>query len=353
MLGIDKHFPGVHACKHVNFELDAGEVHGLLGENGAGKTTLMNILYGLHHPDGGEILLNGNPVQINTPKIARDLGIGMVHQHFMLIENLTALENVILGMPVDHPPFLDLDDARKRFLQLSEEYELDLDPSMPVWQLSVGDQQWLEILKLLYQDTKILILDEPTAVLAPAEAQRLFKTIKRLIGEGRSVIFISHKLEEMRQVAKRVTVMRDGVEVGTIPIEQATPTRLAQMMVGREVVLQRRPHHPIIGDPDLLVVENLSCKSDRDTPALHNVNLNVHGGEIVGIAGVDGNGQKELAECIAGLREKTSGNVKIKNKLVEGVMSDPSLLGYIPEDRRKMGLVLSFDVAENLVLKTL
>ena len=352
MRNIDKHFPGVHACKQVNFELEAGEVHGLLGENGAGKTTLMNILYGLHHPDSGEIILNGIPVHISTPRMARDLGIGMVHQHFMLIENLTALENVILGMPVERPPFLDLENARARFMQLSKDYELDLDPNMPVWQLSVGDQQWLEILKLLYQDTRILILDEPTAVLAPAEAQRLFKTVDRLIKEGRSVIFISHKLEEMRQIARSVTVMRDGLEVGTIPIEEANPTRLAQMMVGREVVLQRRTRHPIVGDPDLLVVEDLSCNSDRNTPALRNVNLKVHGGEIVGVAGVDGNGQKELAECIAGLRPKTSGTIRVKDKIVDGVMSDPSILGYVPEDRRKTGLVLSFDVAENLVLKT-
>jgi ABC-type uncharacterized transport system ATPase subunit len=351
MQEITKRFPGVLACDHVDFELKAGEVHGLLGENGAGKTTLMNILYGLHHPDSGQIYLNGEKAQIDSPRMARDLGIGMVHQHFMLIENLTALENVILGLPVDRPPLLDLDKARARFIELTQEYDLNLDPSTQVWQLPVGDQQWLEILKLLFLDTRILILDEPTAVLAPSQVQKLFNTMRRLTAEGRSIIFISHKLEEIKQIAENVTVMRDGHVVGTLPVKDATPTQLAQMMVGRNVFLQRRQRPAVKTRDEVLVIENLSCEDDRGTPALRNLSLTVCSGEIVGIAGVDGNGQRELAECIAGLRRPTSGEIRIKGQRVEDVLNDPALLGYIPEDRRKTGLVLSFDVAENLVMK--
>jgi len=348
---ITKKFPGVLACNEVNFELKAGEVHGLLGENGAGKSTLMNILYGLHHPDSGQIILNGEKVHISTPKIARNLGIGMVHQHFMLVENLTGLENVILGLPTERPPLLDLDKARARFIKLTEEYDLRLDPSTPVWQLPVGDQQWLEILKLLFQDMRVLILDEPTAVLAPSQVQQLFQTINRLTAEGRSVIFISHKLEEIKQIAERVTVMRDGHVVGTVMVKDATPAQLAQMMVGRSVVLQRRSRLPVETRQEVLVIDHLDCLNDRGTPALQDVNLKVCSGEILGVAGVDGNGQRELAECIAGVRRQTNGKIRIEGALVEGVLQDTTLLGYVPEDRRKTGLVLSFDVAENLVMK--
>jgi len=352
MVGITKRFPGVLANDNITLELRAGEVHGLLGENGAGKTTLMNVLYGLHRPDSGEIFVNGNKVEIPSPRAAGDLGIGMVHQHFMLVQNLTALENVVLGLPLERPPLLDLDPARARFKELTNEYGLGLDPSTPVWQLPVGDQQWLEILKLLFRDAQILILDEPTAVLAPSQVEQLFEAIRRLADEGRSIVFISHKLREMKEVADRVTVLRDGHVVGTVDPRETTPAELAQMMVGRDVFLDRRPRPPSESKQAVLVVNGISCLDDRGTPALRDLSLAVYGGEIVGVAGVDGNGQRELAECVAGLRQPTRGTVQISGKPVSGVVRDTSLLGFIPEDRRKTGLVPGFSVAENLILKT-
>jgi len=351
MVGITKTFPGVLANDDIDFELMAGEVHGLLGENGAGKTTLMNVLYGLHQPDSGEIFLNGDKVEIPSPREANDLGIGMVHQHFMLVENLTALENIVLGLPLDRPPLLDLNPARARFKGLVNEYGLGLNPSTPIWQLPVGDRQWLEILKLLFRDAQILILDEPTAVLTPSQAERLFETIRRLADKGRSIVFISHKLREMKEVADRVTVLRDGHVVGTVDPKEATPFELAQMMVGRDVFLDRRPRLPSESKQAVLEINGVSCQDDRGIPALKDLSLNVYAGEIIGVAGVDGNGQRELAECIAGLRQPTKGIIQIDGKPVSGVVHDPSLLGFIPQDRRKMGLVLGFSVAENLILK--
>lgn len=351
MIGITKQFPGVLANDNINFELRAGEVHGLLGENGAGKTTLMNVLYGLHQPDSGEVQVNGQRAEITSPKDANGLGIGMVHQHFMLVENLTALENVVLGIPPERPPLLDLEPARARFNELVEEYDLGLDPNTPVWQLPVGDQQWLEILKLLFREARILILDEPTAVLAPSQALQLFKTVRRFAEEGRAIIFISHKLEEMKEVADRVTVLRDGHVVGSVEAATAKPSQLAQMMVGRSVFLDRRERPPMDSMNEVLIIDQLNCLNDRGTPALRNLNLKVHAGEIVGVAGVDGNGQRELAECISGLRQPTNGTIYIKDQPVSGVIRDTSILGFIPEDRRKTGLVLDFTVAENLTLK--
>lgn len=352
MVGITKRFPGVLANDNITFELKAGEVHGLLGENGAGKTTLMNVLYGLHQPDSGEILLNSEKVEITSPREAHDLGIGMVHQHFMLVENLTALENIVLGLPLERPPLLELGPARARFRELVNEHNLGFEPSTPVWQLPVGDRQWLEILKLLFRDARILILDEPTAVLTPSQARQLFETVRSLADEGRAIIFISHKLREMKEVADRVTVLRDGHVVGTVDPQEATPAELAQMMVGREVFLDRRPRPPSESKQAVLVVNDLSCQDDRGTPALRDLSLNVYAGEIVGVAGVDGNGQRELAECIAGLRQPTKGIVQIDGEPVGGVVHDSSLLGFVPQDRRKTGLVLGFGVAENLILKT-
>ena len=352
MVGITKQFPGVLANDHIDFELKVGEVHGLLGENGAGKTTLMNILYGLHQLDSGEIHIQGQKVEITSPRQANDLGIGMVHQHFMLVQNLTALENVILGIPPKRPPLLDLVPARARFKAIVEEYDLGLDPSTPVWQLPVGDQQWLEIVKILFRDARILILDEPTAVLAPSQAKQLFRAVRRFVEESRSVIFISHKLEEMKEVADRITVLRDGHIIGTVEAETAEAHELAKMMVGRSVFLDRRPHPPVETRKEVLVIDHLNSLSDRGTPALRDLCLTIHAGEIVGVAGVDGNGQRELAECICGLRRPTSGVIHIKNQLVKGVIRDPSILGFVPEDRRKTGLVLGFSVAENLLLKT-
>jgi len=351
MVGITKDYPGIRANDNISFDVKEGEVHGLLGENGAGKTTLMKVLYGLQQLDSGEIFLNGDKVEISSPREANDFGIGMVHQHFMLVENLTALENIVLGLPLERPPLLELGPARARFKKLVNEYNLDLDPSTPVWQLPVGDRQWLEILKLLFRDAKLLILDEPTAVLAPSQAEQLFETIRLLAAKGCSIVFISHKLSEMKQVADRVTVLRDGHTVGTIDPKEVTPTDLAKMMVGREVILDRRSRPPSEINQVVLSVNDLNCENDRGFPALRDLNLNVYAGEIVGVAGVDGNGQRELAECIAGLRQPTKGTIRVNNELVTGVMHDPLLLGFVPQDRQKTGLVLGFDVAENLILK--
>jgi simple sugar transport system ATP-binding protein len=349
---ITKIFPNVIANDNVSLDVGQGEIHGILGENGAGKSTLMNILYGLLRPDSGEISIRGELVEISSSKEAVDLGIGMVHQHFMLVENLTAVENVVLGLRPEHPPFLGLEGARKRFETLAGEYNLDLDPMVPVWQLPVGDQQWLEILKLLYRDVKILILDEPTAVLAPSQVKKLFATMHRLANEGRSIIFISHKLKEMKEVADCVTVLRDGHVVGTVDPQVVAPSELAKMMVGRSVFLDRQDRPPASTHNEVLEIKDLSCDNDRGSVALNHLNLTVYSGEIVGVAGVDGNGQRELAECIAGLRMPTEGTITIKKVPVKGIVRDPKILGYIPEDRRKTGLVLNFNVAENVVLKT-
>ena len=351
MEGITKRFPGVLANDQISLDCRKGEVLGLLGENGAGKTTLMNILYGLHQPDSGEIFINGEQVKIESPAKAINLGIGMVHQHFKLVEALTGLENVILGIPSEHPPVLGLASARKRLLKLCEEYELHVDPSTEVWRMPVGKQQWLEILKALYRDARLLVLDEPSSVLTPAEGEQLFRAVRRLSQEGRSVIFISHKLGEVLEITDRITVIRDGHVVGTVPTKEATQLELARMMVGRPVMMDRKPR-PAVGEKEpVLVMENVSANDDRGLPALKNLNLTVHAGEIVGVAGVDGNGQRELAECIVGLREWTGGTIRIKDYIVDSVIDDPSFVGYIPEDRQKTGLFLDLTLAENLVIK--
>ena len=351
MEGITKRFPGVLANDRISLDCREGEVLGLLGENGAGKTTLMNILYGLHQPDGGQILINGRQVKIESPAKAIHLGIGMVHQHFMLVEALTALENVILGIPSDHAPFLDLAPARSRLLGLCDEYGLHVDPSTEVWRMPVGEQQWLEILKALYRNARLLVLDEPTSVLTPDEGEQLFRAIRKLTREGRSVIFISHKLSEVLEITDRITVIRDGRVVGTAQTKDATQLELARMMVGRPVMMGRKPRPSVMKKEPVLVMENVSANDDRGLPALKDFSLTVHSGEIVGVAGVDGNGQRELAECIAGLRKRTGGSIRIQGRIVDRVMDDPSFVGYVPEDRQKTGLLLDLSVAENLVIK--
>jgi simple sugar transport system ATP-binding protein len=351
MEGITKRFPGVLANDRISLDCRRGEVLGLLGENGAGKTTLMNVLYGLHQPDSGQIFINGEHVKIESPAKAIQLGIGMVHQHFKLVEALTALENVILGIPSEHPPVLDLAPARKRLMNLCEEYGLLVDPSTEVWRMTVGQQQWLEILKALYRDAKLLVLDEPTAVLTPDEGEQLFRAIRKMIQEGRSIIFISHKLGEVLEITDRITVIRDGHVVGTVPTKEATQIELARMMVGRPVTMERKTRPVLAKKEPVLVMENVSAIDDRGLPALRNFNLTVHSGEIVGVAGVDGNGQRELAECIAGLRKRTGGSIRIQGLSVDHVMDDPSFVGFIPEDRQKTGLLQDLTVAENLVIK--
>jgi simple sugar transport system ATP-binding protein len=348
---ITKRFPGVLANDRINLDCRKGEVLGLLGENGAGKTTLMSILYGLHQPDSGKIFINGKSVKIENPSKAIQLGIGMVHQHFKLVDSLTALENVILGMPLEHPPVLDLTAARARLLSLCEEYDLYVDPSTEVWRLPVGQQQWLEILKALYRDAKLLVLDEPSSVLTPAEGEQLFKAIRKLTQEGRSIIFISHKLGEVVEITDRITVIRDGHVVGTVPTEEATTRELGRLMVGRPVSIDRKPRPAITEKEPVLVMEHVSANDDRGLPALKDFNLTIHSGEIVGVAGVDGNGQRELAECIVGLRKPTGGSIRIQDRIVDRIIDDPSFVGFIPEDRQKTGLFLDFNVAENFIIK--
>ena len=343
--GITKRFPGVVANDHVDFELARGEVHALLGENGAGKSTLMNILYGLYHPDEGEILLEGKPVRIDSPHDAIKHGIGMVHQHFMLIPVMTVAENVVLGMEPSRGRFLDMDEAERRVADLAKTLGFRIDPHNRVEEISVGQQQRVEILKALYRSAEILILDEPTAVLTPQEADELFNIIRTLKREGHSIVFISHKLHEMLEIADRITVLRRGKKMETLPREGATEEGLARLMVGRDVLLQveKTPAQPT--DP-LLDVESLHVRDERGLEA-------VRGGEIVGLAGVDGNGQTELIDAITGLRRPDSGRIVVTGNDVTARSAREVLdagIGHIPEDRQRRGLVLEFTLAENLAL---
>ncbi len=350
--GITKRFPGVVANDHVDFELAKGEVHALLGENGAGKSTLMSILYGLYHPDEGEIRLDGRPVRIGSPSDAIELGIGMVHQHFMLIPVMTVAENIVLATEPRKGPFLDLAHAEERVRELSERFGLAVRPEARVESISVGMQQRAEILKALYRGAEILILDEPTAVLTPQETRELFEIIRSLQAEGKSIVFISHKLNEVLEIADRVTVLRRGKKVETVPREGATREGLARLMVGRDVVLriQKPPAEP--GEP-LLEVEDLVVLDERKLEAVRGASFEVRAGEIVGLAGVDGNGQSELVEALTGLRRPTAGRIVAAGKDITNAGSRESLdlgLGHIPEDRQRRGLVLEFTLAENLAL---
>jgi len=308
LLGITKRFPGIVANDHVDFGLAKGEVHALLGENGAGKSTLMNILYGLYHPDEGEIRLEGKRIRIDSPRDATDRGIGMVHQHFMLIPVMTVAENIVLATEPAKGPFLDLASAEKRVRELSKQYGLTVRPEAKVASISVGMQQRAEILKALYRGAEILILDEPTAVLTPQEASELFTILRSLQEDGKSIIFISHKLNEVLEIADRITVLRQGKKIDTVPREGATREGLARLMVGREVVLsvEKPPAEP---GETLLEVKDLVVADERGLEAVRGISLEVKAGEIVGIAGVDGNGQSELIDALTGLRSPSAGTI--------------------------------------------
>jgi general nucleoside transport system ATP-binding protein len=350
--GITKRFPGVVANDHVDFDLAKGEVHALLGENGAGKSTLMNILYGLYHPDEGEIRLNGRQLRIDSPRAAIDTGIGMVHQHFMLIPVMSVAENIVLGVEPHNGPILDLETAEERVRELSQQFGLAVRPEARIDSISVGMQQRVEILKALYRGAEILILDEPTAVLTPQEAAELFAIVRSLQAEGKSIIFISHKLNEVLEIADRITVLRRGKTVETVPREGATEEGLARLMVGREVLLrvEKKPAEP--GEP-LLQVENLRVRDERGLEAVRGVSFEVRAGEIVGIAGVDGNGQTELIEAITGLRRPEAGRIVAGGEELTDEGARECLeagLGHIPEDRQLRGLVLDFTLAENIAL---
>ena len=351
MRGITKRFPGIVANDAVDFDLRPGEVHALLGENGAGKSTLVNILYGLYTPDEGEIRVRGQQVVMHSPRDAIAQGIGMVHQHFMLIPVMTVAENVVLAdEPRQGGVLLDYREAERRVHELAARFKFAIDPGARIQNISVAQQQRVEILKALYRKADILILDEPTAVLTPQEATELFEILRGLIAEGLSVIFITHKLDEVLEISDRITTLRRGKKVETIPREGATEAGLAKMMVGREVLLSvdKKPAEP---GERMLIVENLSVKDDRGLPAVRDVSFEVRAGEIVGIAGVDGNGQSELIDALTGLRKPDSGRVVVGGDDVTSASVRKHLddgLGHIPEDRQRRGLVLEFTLAENL-----
>jgi len=353
MRGITKRFPGVLASDHVDFDVKSGEVHALLGENGAGKSTLMKILYGMYHADEGQIFLNGKPVSIDSPTDAIKLGIGMIHQHFMLVQTLTVAENVALGLPSSRGPLTDLERVSKRIVELAGTYGLKIDPDAYIWQLSVGQQQRVEIIKALYRGAALLILDEPTAVLTPQEVDEFFVIMHQMVRDGYALIFISHKLHEVVEISNRVTVLRNGKKIGTRPTSETTKQDLANWMVGRNVDFA-----PDRGKVDLgevsLKLDHVSCGSDRGTPGLRDVSLEIHSGEILGIAGVSGNGQRELAETVAGLRKTTSGRIFLEGNDVTGLapgdLTD-QMLSYIPEERMRDGMIRDFTVAENMILR--
>jgi simple sugar transport system ATP-binding protein len=353
MRGIVKRFPGVLANDHVDFDVRSGEVHALLGENGAGKSTLMRILYGLYQADEGQITIDGRAVKIESPHDAIESGIGMIHQHFMLVPTLTVAENVALGLPSSRGMLTDLDQVSERVLELAELYGLQVDPGAYVWQLAVGQQQRVEIIKALYRGAALLILDEPTAVLTPQEVSELFITLRQMVGDGHVLIFISHKLQEVMNICARVTVLRDGRVVGALPIEDVTQGELARLMVGRE--LQAQPEKEEAEQVDVrLALQDVWADNDLGTPGLRGISFEVRAGEILGLAGVSGNGQRELAQVINGLRPVTKGTLRVGEKDITG--SSPAEviaqgLSYVPEERMEDGMIKEFTVAENLILR--
>lgn len=354
MLNIRKVFGNFVANDNITLQVKKGEIHALLGENGAGKSTLMNVLFGLYQPDGGEIRVKGEPVKISNPNVANDLGIGMVHQHFMLVDKFTVTENIILGNEPTARSMIDMKKAETQVRELSERYGLAVDPTAKIADISVGMQQRVEILKTLYRGADILIFDEPTAVLTPQEIQELIQIMRNLVNEGKSIILITHKLREIMEVCDRVTVIRRGKGIGTLNVADTNPNELAELMVGREVHFKTEKQSANPGRK-VLEISNLVVKNAQNCSAVDQLNLTVHAGEIVGIAGVDGNGQTELIEAITGLMKAESGSIKLNGQEIMNLPPRKIIeagVGHIPQDRHKHGLVLDFPIGENIVLQS-
>ncbi|MFZ0370664.1 MAG: ABC transporter ATP-binding protein [Halobacillus sp.] len=354
MLNIRKEFPGIVANDNINLQVEKGEIHALLGENGAGKSTLMNVLFGLYQPEKGEIKVKGEKVKITDPNVANKLGIGMVHQHFMLVDTFTVTENIVLGSEPKKGGTVDIKKAEKEVKELSERYGLNVDPGAKIRDISVGMQQRVEILKTLYRGAEILILDEPTAVLTPQEIKELIGIMHSLVKEGKSIILITHKLKEIMEVCDRCTVIRKGEGIGTVKVADTNPTELASLMVGREVSFstEKTPANP---KETFLSIKDLFVKDVRGVDMVKGLNLEVKAGEIVGIAGIDGNGQSELIEAIAGLRKSESGSITLHDQVITNLSPrkvTQSGVSHIPQDRHKFGLVLDFPVGENMVLQS-
>ncbi|VYU01149.1 ATP-binding cassette domain-containing protein [Clostridium tertium] len=353
MLNIRKEFPGIVANDNVTLQLKKGEIHALLGENGAGKSTLMGMLFGMYQPEAGVIKVKGKEVKISSPNVANELGIGMVHQHFKLVENFTVTENIILGLEPKKFLTVDIKSAAKKIEELSKSYGLNVDPYSKIEDISVGMQQRVEILKMLYRNADVLIFDEPTAVLTPQEIEDLIKIMKNLIKEGKSIIIITHKLKEIKAAADRCTVIRRGKYIGTVDVKETSEAEMAKMMVGRQVSFKVDKKEANLGE-EVLNIENLSVKNNKKVLGLKNFSLKVRRGEIVGIAGVEGNGQSELVEALTGMRPVESGSIffngkditklSIRNRIDEGI-------AHIPEDRHKRGLILDYNMEDNMVLK--
>ncbi len=352
MLNITKNFPGIKANDDVTLQVEERSIHALLGENGAGKSTLMSILFGLYRPDSGTIRINGKEVTINDPNAATELGIGMVHQHFKLVHNFTVTENIILGMEPHRGPIVDIRQAESKVESISKLYGLSVDPKAKIEDISVGMQQRVEILKMLYRDADILIFDEPTAVLTPQEIKELMQIMRRLVHEGKTIILISHKLKEIKEVADVCTVLRRGRLVDTVKVENTSEERMAEMMVGREVNFHVAKDAAKPGDV-FLRVENLNVRNNRGLPGVKNLSFELRGGEILGICGIDGNGQTELVQAITGLAKVESGHIYLHDKDIThlSIKQKTDLgIGHIPEDRQLHGLVLDFSLGENFVL---
>lgn len=355
MLNIRKEFPGIVANDNITLQLKKGEIHALLGENGAGKSTLMNVLFGLYQPEQGEIRVKGKKVNITNPNIANDLGIGMVHQHFMLVEPFTVTQNIVLGKePKNKFGMIDIQKARKEIKELSDRYGLKVDPDAKISDISVGMQQRVEILKTLYRGAEVLIFDEPTAVLTPQEISELLDIMRSLVKEGKSIILITHKLKEIMEVCDRCTVIRKGKGIGTVNVSETNVNELASLMVGREVHFKTEKKEARPGKT-VLKIEDLYVKDKRKVDIVKGLDLEVRAGEIVGIAGVDGNGQSELIEAITGLTKVSSGSIKLNDKEIANLSPrkiTENGVGHIPQDRHKFGLVLDYSIGENIVLQT-